>query len=113
MPRFYFGNHLIVARELFDNIPPAQRDTRVANRMITAALGIRMPRAAASSSTSKPTASAIRKDKSIYNSEKDDNHNNVLSIPKSTCGNIEISNDPSSVFQFDSSQKEPVNNNDS
>lgn len=34
----------IELRDMFNNIPAAQRDVRVANRMITAALGIKMPR---------------------------------------------------------------------
>lgn len=35
---------LLELRDMFNNIPAAQRDVRVANRMITAALGIKMPR---------------------------------------------------------------------
>lgn len=38
------GHYLKELRDMFNNIPAAQRDVRVANRMITAALGIKMPR---------------------------------------------------------------------
>lgn len=47
---------IIVIRELYDSIPSSQRDVRVANRMITAALGIRMPRTSAAQKSAVSTS---------------------------------------------------------
>ena len=89
---------LIAARALYDNIPAAQRDMRVANRMITAALGIRKPRSAPTQATAdqdleqpknkSKLVTTVNNDKiNIDDNNSNNNNNNYNNIDDNNSNN--------------------------
>lgn len=64
-------------QELYDNIPSAKRDVRVANRMISASLGIRITRSA--TSNSKAAGEVQKKDSEVRESSSATEESNLVS----------------------------------